>query len=311
MSVDNIKIEEKIKKFEQALIPEKETFIIPRLNSILLALDAHDWVIESSRYSYKAACELSLRYDSEVQIICMALNEEEYYESEKLVQEAVAYLQNNKVESNGSCIIGTPSSNILKLMEEEKHDLIILPSPYAERVEKNSLESLGATVEILINKSITPLLLLTETDIDPGRITDKILIPIRGIEDIKTLEWALLLSNENSIINAFDIVSTDSVEEIRGVSLDLLEENINERLIETALRKNTAPLLKALRTLAQETGINIRISNKIGEIVSIVTDELPRGQTSLIMANSETSMERGSLLVKESKKNQVPLLIIK
>ncbi len=311
MSTDNAKIEEKIRKFEQALIPEKETFVLPGLRSILLALDAHDWIIESSRYSYKVTSELALRHNSEVQIICMALNEEEYHESEKLVEEAVSYLKNNKVESYGSCIVGTPSSNILKLVEEDKHDLIILPSPYAERVEKNSLESLGATVEILINKSKTPLLLLTETSIDPGRISEKVLIPIRGIEDIKTLEWALLLSDENSVINVFDIVSTDSVEEIREVSLDLLEENINERLIETALRKNTAPLLKGLRALAQETGVNIRISNKIGEIVSTVTDELPRGQTSLIIINFETSMERGSLLVKESRKNKVPLLIIK
>jgi hypothetical protein len=215
------------------------------------------------------------------------------------------------VESAGSCIVGTPASNILKLVEEENHDLIILPSPYAERVEKNSIESLGATVEILINKSKTPLLLLTETNINPGRFTEKILVPIRGIEDTKTLEWALLLSDKKTIVDVFDIVSTDSVEEIRDISLDLLEENINERLIETSLRKNTAPILNGLRALAQETGINIRISEKIGEIVSIITDELPKGQTSLIIVNSETSMERGSLLVKESRKNKVPIMIIK
>ncbi len=37
MSAKNYKIEKKIKKFEQAIIPEKEAFVLPSINSMLLA----------------------------------------------------------------------------------------------------------------------------------------------------------------------------------------------------------------------------------------------------------------------------------
>jgi hypothetical protein len=311
MSSRTYKIEEKIKKFEQAIIPEKEAIVLPRINSILLALDAHDWIIESSRYSYKVACELSLKHNAFVQIICMAINNKEYNESKKLVDETVEYCNNKNVESQGSCIIGSPSDNILKLSEYEKHDLIILPSPYAERIEKDNLDSLGATVEILLNKSNVPIMLLTESHINPEKITEKILLPVQGRDDLPTVEWALFLSDKDTSINVLDAIRTDSIEEIKDVSLDLLDEDVNERLIEISLRKNTVPLLNALKEIAIEIGLKLLISKKVGDLSEIITNELTRKQTSLLIIHSRASLEKGSILVKESKKNKVPLLIIK
>ncbi|MHA2032557.1 MAG: universal stress protein, partial [Candidatus Kariarchaeaceae archaeon] len=206
MSIKKEKIEEKIKKFEQAFIPEKASLILPAINSIILALDAHDWIIESSRYSYRVAGELSQRFDSDVQIICMAVNKEEYNEAERLVEEALDHYKNININANGSCIIGSPSENILKFAQKEKHDLIILPSPYAERVEKDNLDSLGATVEILINRSKLPLLLLTESNILPEKIIENLVIPIQGNEDIVAAEWVLYLADQNSTIKILNIV---------------------------------------------------------------------------------------------------------
>ena len=77
----SVRAQEKIKKFEQAIVPDKASLVIPNIKSILLALDAHDWVIDSSRYSYKVACELSLRYNAYVHVVCMAINKEEYHKS--------------------------------------------------------------------------------------------------------------------------------------------------------------------------------------------------------------------------------------
>ena len=68
---------------------------------------------------------------------------------------------------------------ILEISKNEQTDLIILPSPYAERVEKDNLDSLGATIEILNNRSTVPLLLLTESNIKPEKITDRLLLPVR------------------------------------------------------------------------------------------------------------------------------------
>jgi nucleotide-binding universal stress UspA family protein len=163
------KVEEKIKNFEMAFVPDKGSFVLPKLNSILLALDAHEWAIDSSRVAIQTAAELSQYHGAFIQIICMAVNESEYVESEILVSEAVEYFQLRKIDCSGLCIIGSPSTNILKLVEDESHDLVIMPSPYAERIEKENLDSLGTTVELVINNSKVPVLLMTESISKLGR----------------------------------------------------------------------------------------------------------------------------------------------
>ena len=118
------KVEAKIKSFEQAFIPNKESIVLPKLKSILLALDAHSWAIESSKYSMDVASELSIKHGAFVQVVCMAVSDEEYEKSEKLVSEAVKSLESNNVSCSGLCIVGSPSKNILSLIESESHDLV-------------------------------------------------------------------------------------------------------------------------------------------------------------------------------------------
>jgi ABC-type uncharacterized transport system substrate-binding protein len=106
-------------------------------------------------------------------------------------------------------------------------------------------------------------------------------------------------------------VNTDSVEEIKDVSMDLLDEDVNEGLIEISLRKNTVPLLNVLKEIASEMKLRLIISNRVGDFVAIIIGELNKKQTSLLIVDSKTSKEKGSIIIKESKKNKVPLLIIK
>ena len=134
---------------------------------------------------------------------------------------------------------------------------------------------------------------------------------MQGKEDVSNTEWALLLSNNDTYINVLDTVNTDSVEKIKDVSMDLLDENVNEGLIEISLRKNTAPLLNALKEIASEMNLKLIISNRVGDLVDIIIGELSKKQTSLLIVDSKTSMKKGSIIIKESKKNKIPLLIIK
>ena len=309
MSMKSIKIEKKIKKFEQAMIPEKETFVLPKIKSILLALDAHDWIIESSRHSIKVTGELSKINDAYVTIICMAVTEEEHAISEKLVNEAVAYLEKRNVKSHGLCIVGPPSGNILKLLTEESADLLVLPSPFAERVENDNEFSLGATVEILLNKSEVPLLLLNEPGDSLKTITEKIVLSVQGKDDVLPIEWALALSNELTNIHILNTVKTESIEVFKDVSQDLLDENINERLIEISLRKYTTSLLNVLKAFANENALKVTVSERVGGLVEVITEELVHGKTSLLIVDSRIALENGSVLVKVAKKYSVPLLI--
>ena len=114
MSSSLSKVETKIKSFEQAFVPDKESFVLPGLNSILLALDAHSWAIDSSRYSIEVTSEIALIQGSFVQVVCMAVTEDEFDESEKLVSEAVEFLKSKNVSCGGVCLIGSPSKTILR-----------------------------------------------------------------------------------------------------------------------------------------------------------------------------------------------------
>ncbi|MBD3207159.1 hypothetical protein GF319_12560 [Candidatus Bathyarchaeota archaeon] len=302
------KINEKIRKFEQAFIPDKESLVLPKIEKILLALDAHDWVKKSSRYAYRVTCELATSHRADVEIICMAVNDEEYSESETLVDEAVKYLKENSIEAVGSCVIGSPSENILRLMDEEQHDLLVLPSPYAERVEKESQDSIGATIEILISRAEVPLLLLPESRIRPDKITDSILIPVLGREDVPPLEWALIFSEKVTALKVLDLVRREDIERFKDVSLNLLDEAVDDDLIQISLRDERAPLIKGLKDIANEMQIDIEVIEIVGAAIDSIMSKLEK--TSLLILRTGLAQEKGSSLVKEAKRNGVPLLII-
>jgi hypothetical protein len=301
------KINEKIRKFEQAFIPDKESLVLPKIEKILLALDAHDWVKKSSRYAYRVTYELATSHRSDVEIICMAVNDEEYSESEKLVDEAVKYLKENSINAVGSCIIGSPSENILRLIDEEQHDLLVLPSPYAERVEK-SQDSIGATIEILISRAEVPLLLLPESRKRPDKITDSILIPVLGREDVPPLEWALIFSEKVTALEVLDLVRREDIERFKDVSLNLLDEAVDDDLIQISLRDERAPLIKGLKDIANEMQIDIEVIEIVGAAIDSIMSKFEK--TSLLILRTGLAQEKGSSLVKEAKRNGVPLLII-
>jgi hypothetical protein len=76
MSVRESKIFTKIRQFEQSFIPDKESLKVPEIKKILLALDAHDSVFDSSRYSIEVASHLSIKYDAVIDVICMVVTSE-------------------------------------------------------------------------------------------------------------------------------------------------------------------------------------------------------------------------------------------
>jgi nucleotide-binding universal stress UspA family protein len=300
-----------MKSFEQAFVPDKESFVLPRLNSILLALDAHSWAIESSRYSIDVTSELALIQDAFVQVVCMAVTEEEFDDSEKLVSEAVELLQSKNVNCSGVCIIGSPSKTILRLIDEESHNLVILPSPYAERIEEDNLESLGATIEIILNSSPVSLLLVTETDTSPNSISSKILVPMLGKDDLPIIEWGLLLANKNTIFNVLNVVRGNLVEEVKEVSKELLDEELKEELVELSIRKNTASIISSLRDISEEKGLTLKISNLVGNPIDFIKEQVIKNHPTIVLANYTLSIEDGSQLVKFSKKQKLPLFISK
>jgi nucleotide-binding universal stress UspA family protein len=294
-----------------AFVPDKESIVLPRLNSILVALDAHDWIEKSSRSSYSLAAELSVLHGAYTQIVCMAVNQDEFEMSENLVDEAVEFFKSKNVDCNGICIIGSPSSNILKLVDDESHDIIILPSPYAERIEKDNLDSLGSTVEIILNNSPVPVLLVPEPKIRAQKISDRILFYLSGKDDIAIVEWGLLFSDEDTSIQALNIIRKDLVDDVIEVSKDLLNQEIDENLVEFSFKKNTSAIISAFRDVAKEMKLDLSTSECVGDPIMCLEEKVAKNDLSLIVMDYSTAIEDGANLVKYSKKEKTPILIIK
>lgn len=311
MSKHLSKSQKKIKSFEMAFVPDKESFVLPRLNSILVALDAHDWTEKSSKLSYSIAAELSELHGAYTQIVCMAVNQDEFEKSEHLVDEAVEFFKSKNIDCSGVCIIGSPSSNILKLVDEETHDIVILPSPYAERIEKDTLDSLGATVEIILNQSPVPVLLVPEPKMRVGKISDRILLYLAGKESISIVEWGLLFSDEDTSIQALNIINKGLIDDVRAVSNDLLNQELDENLVEVSLKKNTSAIISALRAVAKEMKLDLSTSDCVGDPVICLEEKTAIKDLSLMVIDYSTAMEDGASLVKYSKKEKTPILIIK
>jgi nucleotide-binding universal stress UspA family protein len=294
-----------------AFVPDKESIVLPRLNSILVALDSHDWVEKSSRFSYSLAAELSVLHGAYTQIVCMAVNQDEFEKSENLVDEAVEFFKSRNIDCNGICIIGSPSSNILKLVDDESHDIVILPSPYAERIEKDNLDSLGTTVEIILNNSPVPVLLVPEPKIRTGKISDRILLYLAGKDDIAIVEWGLLFSDEDTSIQALNIIRKDLVDDVIEVSQDLLNQEIDENLVEFSLKKNRSAIISAFRDVAKEMKLDLSTSECVGDPIMCLEEKAANNDLSLIVLDYSTAIEDGASLVKYSKKEKTPIFIIK
>jgi len=136
--------------------------------------------------------------EAEVSVVCVATSTEEIENSPTLVSKAVEFLASQWITVKGRCREGYPSEHILKLAEEEKSGLIVIPSPYAEKAEKQCIESLGTTVEVVLRRASCPVILVRNLIPAPEEATKAILLPIHSVKAYRAAEWALALAEEGS-----------------------------------------------------------------------------------------------------------------
>jgi hypothetical protein len=141
-------------------------------------------------------------------------------------------------------------------------------------------------------------------------VNEKILLPIISKDDFTLIEWGLLLSDENTRITVLNIIRKNIIEDIREVSKDLYTQEVKLNLVEASLRRNTASILSALRQISTEMGFTINISKRVGDPVECIEDEVSKNDLTLILSNYSIALEEGARLVKFSKKQKIPLLII-
>jgi nucleotide-binding universal stress UspA family protein len=203
-------IERKIEVFRRAVVPERIEFGPAKIGKILLAVDIHACSFESSESTVLLTLYLARRFNATVSVVCVAMSEEETEESDSAVFRAVELLASQGIGVEGSRGEGYPSENILRLAEKEEASLIIIPTPYAEKAEKPCVESLGTTVDIVLQRASCPTMLVKSPVQKPKDAVKNILLPIQSLEEYKAAEWALTLAEDDFRLLLLNVVDKSS-----------------------------------------------------------------------------------------------------
>ena len=276
-------IERKIEVFRRAIVPERMEFEQVKIGKILLAVDMHACACESSESAVLLTSYLARRFNVTVYVVCVATSGEETEESDSAVFRAVELLASQGIKVEGSCGEGSPSENILGIAEKEEASLIIIPTPYAEKAEKPCVESLGTTLDIVLQRATCPTMLVKASVQEPEDIVKSILLPIQSVEEYKAAEWALTLAESDSRLLLLNVVERSSVETTKEIAEKLLEAEIDEDSIERMLRKDVSNLMVNIASRGHEKGIRIERRFRVGDEITITLEEMDKEKGSMLV----------------------------
>ncbi|MBT8172334.1 universal stress protein [Candidatus Bathyarchaeota archaeon] len=312
MSSHSEKVDEKIRVFEQAIVNEEIELNPPTIKKIFLAIDSHEKASNVSENATEITLNLAIRFKAEVYIACIAPTEEELAVSEKLVNEVVKLFESKKVPVIGSCGIGSASEHILGLSEKFDPSLIIMQIPYGERVETFDIESIGATVDLVIRNCSFPILLVRKPEFKASDITQNILLLVSKKENIKAAELALSLGAKGSKLKLLSITKKETVEKVENLVQTISRFELGKGVLEHIHKKEVQPLVNKIIDEAKNRGIKVERIHLIGDRIKI-TLELSKDKHTMMVLSHEIG-ERNILesevenLIKLSK---IPTLIVK
>jgi nucleotide-binding universal stress UspA family protein len=306
-------IEKKIEMFRKAIVPERIEFKQAKIEKILLAVDIHSYAFESNKSAVLLTSYLARRFKAKVYVVCVATTTEEIKKSDSTVFKAVELLDSQGIIVEGSCDEGYPSENILRLADREKPSVIIIPTPYAEKSEKPSIESLGTTVDIVLKRAPCPTILVKATVQKPENIMKVILLPINSVEEYTAAEWALTLVDYDSKIVLLNVVDKSSVKNTKEIAEELLEAKLDEDSIEGLIRKNVDILMGSISRRGHEESIRIERKFRSGDMTSVTLEEIQKEKSTILILSTkpETGNTIGSKVENIARLSSVPVLIVK
>jgi nucleotide-binding universal stress UspA family protein len=306
-------IERKIEVFRRAVVPERIEFGPAKIGKILLAVDIHACSFESSESTVLLTSYLARRFNATVSVVCVAMSEEETEESDSAVFRAVELLASQGIGVEGSRGEGYPSENILRLAEKEEASLIIIPTPYAEKAEKPCVESLGTTVDIVLQRASCPTMLVKSPVQKPKDAVKNILLPIQSLEEYKAAEWALTLAEDDFRLLLLNVVDKSSVETAKEIAERLLEAEIDEDSTAEMLRKDVSTLMANIARRGHEKGIGIERRFRVGDEVTVTLEEMEKERSSMLIlaAKPEKGNTIGSKVENLVRLSSIPILVVK
>jgi nucleotide-binding universal stress UspA family protein len=306
------KVDEKIKMFERASITGELKLRAPSIERIFLAIDSHLDASEISENAIQITVALAMRFRAEVYIACIAPSSEELKVSERLTNESVERLESLNVSVIGGCTIGRPSEHILELSKHFNPSLIVMPIPYGERSETFDIESLGATVDLIIRKSPFPILFVRKPIYKPKDIAKNILVIIDKLQHLRGAEVALTLGERGSTIKLLSITEKEKVETAKVLAQTIVDSEIGAGVLENAHKLEIQPLISVMNDEAKTRGINLERIHHVGNRVKMILNELKYKHTIIV---ASTSLIGGNILDSEVENlvrfSKIPVLIVK
>ena len=267
---------------------------------------------EISKNALQITLYLATKFKAEVYIACISPTTEELVISEKLVNEAVKLLESEQISVIGSCGIGRPSEHILELSEEFNPNLIVMPIPYGERAETFDIESLGATVDLVMRKCRFPILLVRKPKFKSSELTKNMFLIIDKMENIKAAEFALTLGEKGSKLKLFSVTEKETVEKVEVLAEFLTVSEIGKGIIERVHKREIQSLINGIVDESKIRGIIIERMHLVGNRLKLILEEIKHEHTIIVLS---ARLEEGNFLGSEVenlvKFSKIPILLVK
>lgn len=312
MSTTSKELERLIELYEGVVVPEKIRLIPKRIGKILLAIDRS----EISRSAVALTSHLAETLKAEVSIILVARPEAKkasVKEAGSILSEAEKALRLRAITATRCLKRGSPSEEVLKHADEYEPDLIILPSPYAERTEDVGEDSLGTVTDVILRRSPKSTILVRKPIPTPERVTKSIILRIGSVKEYKAVENALALAEEGATLLLLHVVGRRLVEETKAIAEELLEIKTDRAALESFLRKDARVLLASASTEARKRGVNVRRRYRVGDPVEITLEEIEKGGCALLVVSTQPAEKDviGAAAYSMARTSSIPILIVK
>lgn len=179
------------------------------------------------------------------------------------------------------------AQEILQAVDEAEVDLIVMDAPFREDFEVGRHESLGITLDLVLSRSRTPVLVVRAPLPDLPRAFSDVLIPI-SVSCAKTpteAAWALALAPEGAKVQVLDVPDLGVIEEAKVLLGDAIDvAALRDEALKRAATRDSAPVIAAAREAGAKASVTVEQEVKVGHPAEVF-DEVTRDRTRLVVTS--------------------------
>lgn len=177
------------------------------------------------------------------------------------------------------------AQELLQAVDEAEVQLIVMDAPFREDFAVGRHESLGITLDLVLSRSRTPVLVTREPlpDVSDGFADVLIPISISGARAPSEVAWALALARPGGKVQVLDIPDLGVIEEARRLLGDAIDvAALRESALARAATRDTAPLLAAAREAAAGAGVEVTFDVVVGHPAAVF-EQATRERTRVVV----------------------------